>query len=391
MADTTTTTYGLTKPEVGASEDTWGDKLNTNLDSIDDLLDGTTTLQGTKVDDTFKMVDNDDATKQVAFSAGSITTATTRTFTWPDASGTFVLLDASQTLTGKTLTSPAINTGTISGGTIDNAVIGGTTPVAADFTTVQTTSTATFGGLVTASGQLDISQYIRHVGDTNSQFGFPAADNFRVFTNGSERLDITNSGMQLGNTGARVNQILDEDNMATNSATALATQQSIKAYVDSNSGGFTAATTGGVATTSGTTVTLTTSIPADVKQIVVTFNGVGINSIASIQVQLGDSGGFETGGYLSTSTRTNGSTTVSSTSGFIIASAGGHVLHGSMILTRHEVTNDIWVAQHAVRLDGTNVASGGGSKSLTTDVTQIRLANSGGNSFDAGEANVLWM
>lgn len=87
-------------------------------------------------------------------------------------------------------------------------------------------------GTVYIPSDLSLSRYIRHEGDDNNYISL-TTDQQEFVTNSFERLKINDSGIRLGALGATVSKILDEDNMSSDDASALATQQSIKAYVDS--------------------------------------------------------------------------------------------------------------------------------------------------------------
>lgn len=94
------------------------------------------------------------------------------------------------------------------------------------------------GEIQLGASVVTVEQFIRHSGDANNQIEF-GTDTQDFQTGGSSRMDISDSGVRLGGSGARVTTVLDEDDLNSDSATALATQQSIKAYADTKIGGST--------------------------------------------------------------------------------------------------------------------------------------------------------
>ena len=180
--------------------------------------------------------------------------------------------------------------------------------------------------------------------------------------------------------------ILDEDNMASDSATSIPTQQSVKAYTDTK---VAAVITRGteVATTSGTSVDFT-SIPSTVKRITVMFNGVSTNGSNDYIIQIGDSGGIENTGYVSESSDRGGDAT--STEGFILTRTSTSTSACYGIATICNFSSNSWISSANISITGI-VSSSAGSKSLSATLDRIRITTVGGtDTFDAGSVNIMY-
>ena len=150
-----------------------------------------------------------------------------------------------------------------------------------------------------------------------------------------------------------------------------------------------------VASTSGTAINFT-SVPSWVKRITLQLAGVSTNGTSNPLIQIGDSGGLETSGYLSNSCLAiDGSATDGAqfTTGFgIRSSLAANVLHGAIVLTLLDGATNTWVAHGVLAAsNGTNNIFIAGSKLLSATLDRITLTTvNGSDAFDAGLVNILY-
>jgi hypothetical protein len=149
-----------------------------------------------------------------------------------------------------------------------------------------------------------------------------------------------------------------------------------------------------VATTSGTEIDFT-SIPAGVNRINIMFSGVSISGTSLPMIQIGDSGGLETTGYICVGALLGPSSNANTayTTGITIktdATAAG-LMSGTVVANR--LTGNEWCFHGALTFfaPANYAAMVSGFKSLSAELTTVRLtAVNGSDTFDAGKVSISW-
>lgn len=150
-----------------------------------------------------------------------------------------------------------------------------------------------------------------------------------------------------------------------------------------------------VNTTSGTSIDLV-GIPTWATVVHLVLSEVSTNAVNPLMVRLGSaSGGIETTGYVSATTRASatGSTAGSATDGIRLAngadSSANNFYNG--VVTLRKFDGNRWVS---TAMTGQNVAfvnSSGAAKTLSAPLDRIRLMSSTGtDTFDNGSIKLMW-
>jgi len=205
-------------------------------------------------------------------------------------------------------------------------------------------------------------------------------------TNTDRTITLPDEDITLGATGA--NAALSNLSGVTGTSGQVMTSDGSGGATmqDAAGGGFTSASE-----TAGTALPVTYgSIPAGVSQIIVLFHDCDANSNEDVRVQLGDAGGIESSGYYSATHTQDASTgqSVYNAGAFDIKlDSGSDVLRAA--LTLYHIGSNKWVMTQMGISDSGVIVSGGGSKTLSAELTQIKIQTPY-TTFSAGTVNIMY-